>query len=600
MPSPELIGYKAIYPPARYFVDGSVKRRTTWANSLTITSADVPAGLSDSDNLLMFIVAKDGGALRGVLPFAGIGPQWTLIKDISGPQSVNGPRILAYWSEYSPDMVPFTLVPMNANGNVIQTVLRGGWIVVLAGYSEGQYAGTGGAYTSTTPDSLIWGNITSQKSYGTTYSDGTNIGVASAAELRQRVNLDLVQHESFVEHAYADGVFNGVGLDVRENAVYDGTYLWFNFAAGFVAVNPATFEIVKSTPSTNIDALAPSITASFQQPSIVVDVVNQQLWRVTQAGTSSFGSSPNALELWDISTQPATFVARNTYTNPPEGVVRFPQADPADDHVLLIERLDYTSPSVPVTVREYDSNNMLVRAWVMTGVANMNNAWVMYEAGVPYLFTDNGNLRKLNLLTLAPSGPIVANTGGNPGDSLYAFGSLWFSSRFDNWVKRVNPVTMTLTQQITVPNYPYHLAATSTSVFVSTDPNLNNSGQANYWSNKLRRIDPTTNTVVNIYNTFVGRMLASTDNFLCQVEGSRIGQIDTTTGLAGLELDADNYEFYPAYSLIDRQFGTPYVGTGPRWRKFPTQIPSAAAAAFISLNGEPIDGGGWTLGMMGV
>lgn len=598
MPSPQLVGYNVIYPPARYVnaIGNPYKNRVTWAESLTITSADIPAGLVENDNLLMFIVASGGTNLRSATPFTGLSDDWLLVKQTFAPGSPPGTRVIGYWSAYNPEMVPFTLVPRGTDGNVAQWAIRSGWLVILAGYEEGQESGTGGGYSSLSPDQLIYGNATStERFYGTTYAEGTNVGVASATELFQRVTLDSLQAEGFVEQFSRDGIRNGCGGVTSLGLVEDGL-LWLNCSAGFLAVDPVNYEVVHSTPAITIDSPLYATSSIDQEVGIAVDTANQRAWRLTRSGSSSLGSTPNAVQLWDISTMPATLILQNTYTNSPDAVLKFPQPDPDDDHFLVIERLDFTSTSLPVTVREYDKDASLIRAWVMTGVANLSNAWVIEEAGVPYLFTYNGALRKLNLATLTPAG-VVSGFGGT-GKSIYAHGAIWLASRDFDSIKKINPVTMTLTSTLSVPT-ANQLAADDNFLYVGTDP-VFSSGQPQYWSTKVRKFDPVTLTQIAVGNAVTDRHLICAGGSLYGV-ASGIQRINTTTLVRDpYMLDPDNFACYPACSLIDRQFATPYTGTGPRWRKAPTPFPSAGAATFLSFNGQPLEQGGWMLGMLGV
>ena len=513
----------------------------SWSLSWTITSADLPAGTQSGDLLLLWLIADTQSTSSTFAPLGGWGlsGDWTLVRNQQSSSSTPG-YVGCFRSTYVAGALPQTLIPKSSTNATIdrQTVSGAGWYGLLMAYRpSGPYSAAGGYSSSLTATTIYGGSGTPIFPDGV--AGGATVGVAATTGATPTLSTtaDFVVQDDGPLIDWRSGA-RSVGY--IESATL-GNYIWVG-GTNVLKFDPSTLTPVAYYDSPNSGTFLFDMTFDGQ--------TSPGLW---------FCDGVNVYKL-DLTA--GTFSSAITVGNGPSALV-FGAGSVWVGH------------SNDNTIKRIDPATATVSATITLGTTERAGECI-YAVGFAWFLGNSGNVFKIDPTTNAVT-TITALPDLVSGIA-YDGTKIWAVSNRDGAIYTINTSTNAVTKQ------------TATFFLSSSTGDLVWDGSY-MWvrdGTNVKRIDPTTYTVaatVAVSGNSSDQMAYMLGYlYVGDYTANVVRKIDVTTDTVVDTYDTDLAKRRGGYSHIDRQFASAYSGTKPQWTKSTTVYGAAVFAAF----GAPI------------
>lgn len=511
----------------------------SWSLSLSVTSADLPAGTQSGDLLLLWLIADAASGSSTNAPTGGWGlsGDWTLVRDQRSGTTTQG-YVGCFRSTYVSGALPQTLVPKSSTGTTIDrsSVSGANWFGILMAYRPSSTFSADGGYSSTLAATTVYGGSGATEVFPDGVAGGTTIGVAATTGATPTLSTtaDFTEQTSGAPVDWRSGV-SCVGY--IESATL-GNHIWVG-GSDVLKFDPATLEPVAYYDSTITNTFTDLTFDGQSSPGLwfsnSVDVRKLDLTSGTFSSPVTVGNGP----------RPMTFGAGSVWVG----------------HINdnTIKRINPATETVTATVTLAAGRNADTDA--------------IYAAGYAW-FCDYGSGRVFkvdpatNTATEIDIGTDFTTGLGYDGTEV------WAVSNRTRAIYTINTSTNTVTKQ------------TANNLFAGTTGKMAWDGSF-MWvrdGTNVKRIDPATYTVAATVAASGGLsdQMAHMLGYLYVGDDAAniVRKIDVATDTVVATYDTDLAKVRGGYSHIDREFVSAYSGTKPQWTKTTTSYGAAVFAAF--------------------
>jgi DNA-binding beta-propeller fold protein YncE len=510
----------------------------SWSLSWTITTADLPAGTQSGDLLLLWLIADTASGSSTFAPTGGwsLSGDWTLVRDQRSGGTTQG-YVGCFRSTYVSGALPQTLVPKSSTGTTIDrsSVSGANWYGILMAYRPSATFSADGGYSSTLTATTVYGGSGATQVFPDGVAGGTTVGVAATTGAAPTLSTtaDFTEQTSGALVDWRSGV-SCVGY--IESATL-GNYIWVG-GTDVLKFDPATLEPVAFYDGTITNTFYDLAFDGQSSPGLwfsnSVDVRKLDLSSGTFSSPVTVGNGPRAM----------TFGAGSVWVG----------------HIN------------DNTIKRIDPATQTVTATITLAAGGRSEQDAIFAAGYAW-FCAYGSGRVFKVDPATNTATEITNFTRLTTGLGYDGTKIWVVDDLTGAIWTIDPSTNAVTKRTATSFFtssPYLMAWDGSYMWVGEGTNV-------------KRIDPATYTVAATVavGSAAGQMAYMLGYlYVGDDTANVVRKIDVTTDTVVDTYDTDLAKVRGGYSHIDREFVSAYSGTKPQWTKSNTVYGAAVFAAF--------------------